>query len=121
MKDEFELDVRTNIEAEKLTLTIEQVINELDARISAQLDEILHHDKFQMLEALWRGLYFLVERTDFDKNIGIDLVDVSKTALANDFNQLPLLESGLFQKVLTTPKAGTRFKPYAAIIANYYS
>src|SRR5690242_13288178 len=35
---------------------IDMFIAEIEARLSAQIDEILHHPTFQKLEAAWRGL-----------------------------------------------------------------
>lgn len=33
------------------------IIAEIDKRISAQINQILHHEAFQKLEGTWRGLY----------------------------------------------------------------
>lgn len=114
------MDVPANNEDNRPAREIDRVIAEIDAKISAQLDEILHHEKFQKLEAAWRGLYFLIERTDFTKNIGIDLVDIAKTDLANDFTDQETAQSGLYRKVLTRAFPDVRYEPYAAMIANYY-
>src|SRR5688500_4528861 len=35
-------------------------INEIDKKLSSQLNEIMHHDSFQKLEGTWRGLHYLV-------------------------------------------------------------
>lgn len=99
---------------------IDLFITEIDSKISAQIDVILHHEKFQQLEAAWRGLFFLVERTDFKKNVEINFVDVSKADIANDFEDaVELLQSGLFRKVYTEEYDQAGGKPYAALISNY--
>src|SRR5208283_1701716 len=41
---------------------VDAMIAELDARMSAQVNEILHQPAFQKLESAWRGLRFLIER-----------------------------------------------------------
>nr|WP_297323356.1 type VI secretion system contractile sheath large subunit [uncultured Bartonella sp.] len=41
------------------------MIAELDRKISLQVNQILHDKQFQAVEAAWRGLKFVVERTDF--------------------------------------------------------
>jgi type VI secretion system protein ImpC len=38
---------------------------DLDEQLGRQLNAILHHPAFQALESTWRGLQFLVDRTDF--------------------------------------------------------
>ncbi len=50
---------------------------ELAARLSAQLDEVLAAPAFRALEASWRGLKLLVDRSDFRKPIAIDLVSAT--------------------------------------------
>ncbi|MCZ7837223.1 type VI secretion system contractile sheath domain-containing protein, partial [Atlantibacter hermannii] len=44
-------------------------IAELDFQISRQLDAVMHHEQFQAVESLWRGLKHLVDRTDYRQNV----------------------------------------------------
>ncbi len=95
-------------------------IAEIDRKLSAQLDEILHHPKFQEMETAWRSLKFLVDRTDFKKNIKIDLLDVSKDDLAEDFEDAPeTIQSGLYKHVYTDEYDTPGGEPYAAIVSNF--
>src|SRR5262245_57654091 len=50
---------------------VDKMIAEVDERMSRQLDEILHHPEFQKLESAWRGLKFVIDRTDFRENVRI--------------------------------------------------
>ncbi|SXD64883.1 EvpB/family type VI secretion protein [Klebsiella variicola] len=51
---------------EKLDKTlIDHHIAELDFQISRQLDAVMHHQEFQQVESLWRGLKQLVDNTDY--------------------------------------------------------
>lgn len=53
---------------EKLDKTlIDHHIAELDFQISRQLDAVMHHQEFQKVESLWRGLKQLVDSTDYLK------------------------------------------------------
>lgn len=61
-------------------------IDDLDQKISKQLDAVMHHPEFQKVESLWRGTWFVVQRTDFRKNVRIELLDVSKEHLRQDFD-----------------------------------
>lgn len=56
--------------------------------LTAQLDEILHAPAFQQLEAAWRGLKFLVERTAGRTPIHIDALDVAKADIAQGLARL---------------------------------
>ncbi len=44
---------------------IDHHIAELDYQISRQLDAVMHHEEFQSVESLWRGVKSLIDKTDF--------------------------------------------------------
>ena len=95
-------------------------IAEIDRKLSAQLDEILHHPKIQKLESAWRGLKLVVDRTDFRENTQIVLLNASKEALESDFERSPeIMRSGLHKHVYTAEYGVFGGEPFAAIIANY--
>src|SRR5262245_45496863 len=41
-------------------ILVDQMIAEIDKRLSMQVDEILHHPTFQQLESAWRGMKLVV-------------------------------------------------------------
>ncbi|HJZ87865.1 MAG TPA: type VI secretion system contractile sheath large subunit [Polyangia bacterium] len=99
---------------------VDGMIAEVDRRISRQLDEILHHPEFQKLESAWRGLKFLIDRTDFRENIKVELLNCSKEDLLTDFEDSPeIVKSGLYKTVYTSEYGTFGGKPYGAMIANY--
>lgn len=99
---------------------IDVYIAELDKKMSQQLDEILHHEKFQEMESAWRGLNFLVNRTDFQSNIQIEILDVSKEELAEDFQETgDPLEGGLFVHTYTQAYDQYGADPVSLMIASY--
>ncbi|NAV96721.1 type VI secretion system contractile sheath domain-containing protein, partial [Salmonella sp. hn-h2] len=60
---------------------IDHHIAELDYQISRQLDAVMHHEVFQAVESLWRGVKSLVDKTDFRQNVKVELLDMSKEDL----------------------------------------
>jgi type VI secretion system protein ImpC len=50
---------------------LDDMIAEIDRKLSLQLDEILHNAEFQKLESTWRSLQFLVDRVDFRENVKV--------------------------------------------------
>lgn len=95
-------------------------IAHIDEQISHQLDEILHHKSFQEIESAWRGLKFLVDRTDFRQNIKIEVLDVSKEDLVQDFEDAPeIIQSGLYRHTYTNEYDTPGGEPIGAIISNY--
>ena len=62
-------------------------IAELDRLISAQLNEILHNEEFQHLEASWRGLNYLVQQTETSDRLKIKVLNATKNELLKDMEK----------------------------------
>ena len=51
----------------------------------------MHHQEFQQVESLWRGLKQLVDNTDYRQNVKTEILDVAKDDLRQDFEDAPEL------------------------------
>ncbi|SET55236.1 type VI secretion system contractile sheath large subunit [Thorsellia anophelis] len=92
----------------------------LDNQISRQLDAIMHHEEFQKVESMWRGLKFLVDRTDFRKNVKIEILDVSKDDLRQDFEDAPeVIQTGFYRQTYIEEYDTPGGEPIGSVIANY--
>ncbi len=113
--------LKPNRGAEKVQAgMVDQMISEIDRKLSAQVDAILHNEDVQKLESAWRGLKFLVDRTDFRQNIKIELLNVSKDQLLEDFEDAPeVVQSGLYKHVYTDEYGVFGGQPVGAVICNY--
>jgi type VI secretion system protein ImpC len=99
---------------------LDDMIAEIDRKLSLQVDEILHHKDFQRIESAWRSLDFLVDRTDFRENIKIEILHVTKDELLEDFEDAAeIVKSGLYKTVYTSEYGQFGGKPYACLIGNY--
>lgn len=58
-----------------------QRVAQIDDAISGEMRTLLHHPKFQALEAAWRALYFLTRRLDTDEQLKIFVVDLPQEEL----------------------------------------
>lgn len=95
-------------------------IGMLDRKISGQLDAVMHTREFQALEARWRGLKFLVDRTDFRRNARVELLDVSKDALVRDFEDTPeVIQSGLYRHAYIEEYDTPGGQPISSMISDY--
>ncbi|NMP29888.1 type VI secretion system contractile sheath large subunit [Rahnella sp. SAP-1] len=95
-------------------------IAELDAQISRQLDEVMHHAEFQQVESTWRGLHTLVSQTDFRQNVRIELLDISKEHLIQDFEDAPeIAQSGFYFQTYIENYDTPGADPISATISNY--
>ncbi len=99
---------------------VDQMIAELDARLSKQVDAIVHHEDFQKLESAWRGLKFVVDQVDFRENIKVEVLNCSKEDLQMDFEDAPeITKSGLYKLAYTAEYGQFGGQPYGAMFANY--
>ncbi|MDR1227889.1 MAG: type VI secretion system contractile sheath large subunit [Azoarcus sp.] len=82
-----------------LSASIDARVAQLDAVISAQLNEIMHQPAFQELEASWRGLNYLVMESETSTQLKIKVLNISKKDLLKDFKRASEFDqSALFKK-----------------------
>lgn len=100
---------------------IQALLAFIDKLMSAQLNEILHHPKFQQMESAWRALHDLALHTNFKANIMLDLLDVTKEELYEDFenNSVDISKGALFQKVYVHEYDQYGGKPYGGLLGMY--
>src|SRR5215510_243749 len=99
---------------------LDAMIADLDDRISTKLNDVMHHPTFQQLESSWRGLKMLVDRSDFRRNVRIELVQASKDELRTSFEDAPeLIQSDLYERVYRRAYDQPGAFPYSAMVSNY--
>ncbi len=102
--------------------TLEAMCAEIDRRLSAQINLILHHPEFQALESTWRGLHFLVGNTDTGSQLKIRLIDLSKRELARSlrkFRGTAWDQSPIFRKIYEEEYGQFGGEPFGVLIADY--
>lgn len=92
----------------------------VDSATGSLMRTILHHPKFQHLEAAWRALYFLVRRTETSSELKIYIIDVSKDELSADLKSATDLAGTQLYKVLVRDTVETPGgEPWSLVCANY--
>ena len=99
---------------------VDEMIAGIDQRLSAQVDAVLHNEQYQQLESAWRSLKFLIDRTDFRENIKVEILNVNKQDLLDDFEDAPeITKSGLYRLCYTQEYGQFGGKPYGLMVGNY--
>ncbi len=99
---------------------VDSLVADIDARISAQVNEILHAPEVQRLESAWRGLKYLVDQTNFRENCRVEILNATKQDLLEDFEDTPeIVKSGLYRTVYSAEYGTFGGKPYGMICANF--
>jgi type VI secretion system ImpC/EvpB family protein len=94
----------------------------IDHIINEQVNAVLHHPRFQQLEASWRGLDFLTRRADEDGDpaVKIKVLNVSWGELERDFDRaIEFDQSQLFRKVYETEFGTPGGEPFGVLIGDY--
>lgn len=109
-----------NMEDKINKFALDEMIAHIDDLVSKQMDEVLHNEEFQKLESAWRGLYFLVERTDFNENIKISLLNATKEEILEDFENNPdITQSAVYKNIYSAEYGQFGGEPVGAIIGDY--
>src|SRR5262249_50964670 len=81
-------------------LEIDRLIAAIDDAITDQVNAVIHHPRFQTLEASWRNLRRLVEGADQNTRIKIKLLDISWVELCRDLQRaIEFDRTHLFRKI----------------------
>ncbi len=103
-----------------LTVTFRQAIESIDAAISEQLREIMHHEKFQTLEGTWRGLNYLVMNSETSTTLKLKLMNASKKEVGKDLSKaVEFDQSQTFKKLYENEFGTPGGEPYGALIGDY--
>jgi len=131
-RDAVDLAVKTLAEqalASSLTIgddayrSIEAFIAAIDAKLSQQINLILHHPDFQKLESAWRGLHHLVSNTETDEQLQIRVMDISKDELRRTlrrFKGTAWDQSPLFKRIYEEEYGQMGGEPYGCLVADYH-
>lgn len=106
--------------SKSVAVTIQGAIQRIDALLNAQINEILHCEAFQKLEASWRGLKYLVFETETSPLLKVRVLDASQKELLKDLrNASEFDQSALFKKIYSKGFDTFNGIPYGALIGDY--
>ncbi len=86
---------------------IAERIAALDRLISAQVNAVLHHDKFQKLESSWRNLDRLVSENELSSSMKVRVFNAHRKEIARDFARAPGFDQSHFFKSVYEDEYGT--------------
>jgi type VI secretion system protein ImpC len=102
--------------------SIEAMIGAIDAKLSEQINVIMHHEDFQQLESGWRGLHYHVNNTETDEMLKIRVLNISKKELGRTlkkFRGTAWDQSPIFKKLYEEEFGQFGGSPYGALIGDY--
>jgi type VI secretion system protein ImpC len=102
--------------------SIEAMIAAIDAKLSEQINLILHHEDFQALESAWRGLHYMVNNTETDETLKIRVLNISKKELGRTlkkFRGTAWDQSPVFKKIYEEEYGQFGGEPFGLLVGDY--
>ena len=85
------------------------VLSEIDARLTRQTSALCELKEVRDLEAVWRGLKFLVDRIEFRREISLEILSTTRDTLLEDF----------YEKVFKSEYDGLAEDPLTLVVADF--
>ncbi|KIQ57666.1 type VI secretion system contractile sheath domain-containing protein, partial [Pseudomonas fluorescens] len=114
---------QTDLVSNDAIKSIESIIAAIDAKLTAQVNQVIHHPDFQQLESAWRGLHYLVNNTETDEQLKIRVLNISKTDLhktLKKFKGTAWDQSPIFKKMYEEEYGQFGGEPYGCLVGDYY-
>jgi type VI secretion system protein ImpC len=93
---------------------------EIDRKLSAQLNEIMHAPKFQKLEGTWRGLDYLVKSSETSVYLKLRVLNASKRTILKDLQSaIEFDQSKTFKLIYTSEYDQLGGTPYGMLVGDY--
>jgi type VI secretion system protein ImpC len=103
--------------------SIESMIAAIDAKLSAQVNAILHHADFQQLESAWRGLHYLVNNTETDEMLKIRVMNIGKADLGKTLKKYKGTawdQSPIFKQIYEQEFGTFGGNPFGCLVGDYF-
>src|SRR5205823_4478120 len=95
-------------------------VAEIDRKLSAQLNEVMHSPEFQRLEGTWRGLHYLVSQSETGDALKIRVLNVNKRELFKDLERaVEFDQSALYKKVYEEEYGQLGGEPYGMLVGDF--
>jgi len=99
---------------------ISQRIAQLDGLVSRLLNRLIHHPDFQALEATWRGLNYLVMKTETGTTLKIKVLNATFEELYKDLDKAVEFDQSNLFKIVYEKEFGTfGGEPYSILVGDY--
>lgn len=114
------LEGQDAIENQHVSAFLSMHIRNHDERIQNQLNAVLHYPELQKLEGSWRGLHYLVMKTETSVRLKLRLMNITKKELLLDLQKaIEFDQSQLFKKIYEEEYGTFGGSPYSCLVGDY--
>ncbi|WP_420857757.1 type VI secretion system contractile sheath large subunit [Marivivens marinus] len=111
-----------SVVADDVIDTIDAMLAKLDEKLTAQMNEILHHEEFQKIESSWRGLAYTLNNSETDASLRVKVLNASKSEMQAMMRRYPGAKwdkSPLHDMVYEQNLGTLGGKPFGCLIGDY--
>jgi type VI secretion system protein ImpD len=103
-----------------IKLQIDRIIARIDDLVTEQVNLVIHHPRFQSIEATWRSVHSLVESAGRSHQIKIKVLDISWAEVCHDLERaIEFDQTQLFRKIYEEEFGMPGGEPYGLLIGDY--
>ena len=113
----------TSLISDDAVKSIEAIIAAIDLKLTAQVNQIIHHESFKALEGTWRGLHYLVNNTESDETLKVKVFNIPKKELGKTlkrFKGTAWDQSPLYKKIYEEEYGMAGGAPFGCLIGDYF-
>lgn len=114
---------QTDYDWDLIHTQLQIMVLKIDKKINNLVNAIIHHPRFQELEANWRGLYFLCCEHSLERSARttkIKVLDLSLAQLGKDLSRaIDFDQSEIFKKVYADEYDNPGGEPYSILLGCY--
>lgn len=112
-----------SVDWDRIQTQLQIMVLKIDQKINRLVNTIIHHSRYQELEANWRGLYFLCCERSLERSARatkIKLLDISLAQLGKDLSRaIDFDQSEIFKKVYAEEYDNPGGEPYSVLLGCY--
>ncbi len=103
---------------------LSHLVGQIDLLVTDQVNAVLHHPRFQRLEASWRGVRSLVEQADREglsaESLKVKILPIRHRELIKDMTQsVAFDQSELFRRIYDEEFGTPGGQPYGLMVADF--
>ena len=111
----------TRGDTRRIKAALDRDIAAIDELLSDQVNQIIHHPRFQTMEAAWCGVDYLVRASEGVANVKLRILAVSWNEVVRDLERAADFDqSELFDKIYSQEFGMPGGEPFGLIVGDYF-
>ncbi len=98
---------------------LNSLVDQIDAVVSEQLNQVVHQPDLLKLEGTYRGLHKLLNETDTGKTLWVEMLDADRQEIVDDLAADDFTQTALYSQVHDNRYDQNGAKPVGAVVSGF--